>query len=280
MSSGKVAHTVGMLAAGVVAGGLVLAAWALAPKAEPEPVLEAQAAIDPVGRWEFVDSSNDQAFVEFTEYGTWFGSDGCNGTGAAWSADGSTLKMSNDGVQTLIWCDNAVLPTGATLDGTLTESGDLTLANDTGATVTLTRTGDSTATLEGGSWVVPADHDATAGAGGDTAPAEPVGQPSISFADDGTWSGTDGCNRMRGSWTWERLGADDVAPGFGATLSIGDDTVSTKMACEHPSTFPMELTAGRLFALLGPDTLVLEDPAAAGLPSATTYLTRTATEAG
>jgi heat shock protein HslJ len=74
-----------------------------------------------------------------------------------------------------------------------------------------------------------------AGSGGAAAePSDPVGtwgdattqtEPSLVLADDGTLTGTDGCNRLRGGWS-----AD------GDTVTF-DQVVSTRMACEGVDTW-------------------------------------------
>ena len=68
----------------------------------------------------------------------------------------------------------------------------------------------------------------------DTEPSDPVGtwgdtttrtEPSLVLADDGTLTGTDGCNRLRGGWS-----AD------GDTVTF-DQVASTRMACEGVDTW-------------------------------------------
>ncbi len=48
------------------------------------------------------------------------------------------------------------------------------------------------------------------------------GWPSLTFAEDGTVSGTDGCNRLAGSWTQD-----------GDTVNFDGSLISTLMACEE-----------------------------------------------
>ena len=51
------------------------------------------------------------------------------------------------------------------------------------------------------------------------------GQPSLTLAEDGTLSGTDGCNRLMGTWT-----ADEEGVAFGAIAS-------TEMFCFDVDTW-------------------------------------------
>lgn len=74
-----------------------------------------------------------------------------------------------------------------------------------------------------------------AGSGGsDAEPSDPVGawgdtttqtEPSLVLAEDGILNGTDGCNRLRGSWS-----AD------GETITF-NQVASTRMACEGVDTW-------------------------------------------
>ena len=258
--SGFLKNAIGMLAAGVLASGLVLAAWALSPKSEPvsEPphgdgagvALEADQL---VGRWSFVDAKNQQAFVEFTEYGSWFGSDGCNGTQGSWATEGAELTMAGSGVSTLIFCDNANLPTGQ-ISGSLNTADELELHGSEGDDVTLQRTGDGTMSLTDVAWAFESVDGKTLPAGVD---------PEITFADDGTWSGTDGCNRMNGTWSWKpelnRVGLDS----FGAVLQLGAEIASTKMACIESSPFPANLVQPHWLTVFSADAILLQDPSAA-----------------
>lgn len=71
-------------------------------------------------------------------------------------------------------------------------------------------------------------------------------QPWLTFEDDGTFSGNDGCNGLGGNWT---LGEDDKA-----TIDLGQMR-STLMYCEGVDTW-LSLAAT---ARLGNDVLTLID---------------------
>ena len=86
--------------------------------------------------------------------------------------------------------------------------------------------------------------------------------PSLDLADDGNFSGTDGCNQLNGSWTVDE--ADHVQ---------FEDVSSTMMACEDVDTWLADLTeatvADDTMTVLGQDgteigTLERGDDAPAG----------------
>ena len=70
--------------------------------------------------------------------------------------------------------------------------------------------------------------------------------PSLDLADDGTFTGTDGCNQLNGSWTVDE--ADHVQ---------FEDVSSTMMACEDVDTWLAGLTeatiADTTMTVLGQD---------------------------
>ena len=68
------------------------------------------------------------------------------------------------------------------------------------------------------------------GAWGEDAP----GQPRLEFTEDGRFAGTDGCNRLFGSWDQD-----------GAEVTFGM-TGSTMMACEGVDTWLERLHTGRV----------------------------------
>ncbi|MFD4422522.1 META domain-containing protein [Agromyces sp. NPDC058484] len=75
------------------------------------------------------------------------------------------------------------------------------------------------------------------------APADPVGtwgdagapaEPSLGLASDGALTGTDGCNRLMGSWS------DDAE-----TITF-EDVASTRMACPDVDTWLSALATGTI----------------------------------
>lgn len=71
-------------------------------------------AADLVGTWvvpgRTASGSVDTPHARFSKDGTWKGSDGCNSNGGQWRADGSGSLIATAGVQTLIGCDGAAVP--------------------------------------------------------------------------------------------------------------------------------------------------------------------------
>ena len=61
-----------------------------------------------------------------------------------------------------------------------------------------------------------------------------AGQPRLEFTEDGRFAGTDGCNRLFGSWEQD-----------GAEVSFGM-AGSTMMACEDVDTWLLGLHSGRV----------------------------------
>ncbi|HWL01581.1 MAG TPA: META domain-containing protein [Microbacteriaceae bacterium] len=76
------------------------------------------------------------------------------------------------------------------------------------------------------------------GPGGDASSAvgtwgsDAQGEPNLSLTEDGKLSGTDGCNRLTGSWTQD-----------GATVDFGQ-VASTMMFCEGVDTWLIDLSTG------------------------------------
>ena len=69
------------------------------------------------------------------------------------------------------------------------------------------------------------------GTWGTTAP----GSPSLTFDEGGQVSGTDGCNRLAGSWTQD-----------GTDVNFGGSLVSTLMACVGVDTWLSSLHSARI----------------------------------
>lgn len=142
-----------------------------------------------VGRWQAPEPANQEAFVEFNEYGLWSASDGCNGAQGDWSVEpDGTFDGGVGGAMTLIWCDNVEIPS-AVWDAThveITADDELILTGENGEEMLLVRTGDSAFSIVG-SWM----HE---GAAGDEL-------SMVEFSTDGTWAGGVGCAAFAGTWT-------------------------------------------------------------------------------
>ena len=64
--------------------------------------------------------------------------------------------------------------------------------------------------------------------------SEDAGSPNLTLVDDGTVSGTDGCNRLSGSWTQD-----------GPTVTF-ERMISTLMACEGVDTWLSQVSTATL----------------------------------
>lgn len=190
-------------------------------------------------------SGTDGAPLTFAADGTFAGSTGCNRFNGTYEQDGSTLTISV-GAVTQMACEgdlaaqeSAVLTAlpqvtafDAASDLTLTsESGDVLLTYAAGIT-DLAGTAWQATGINNGNEAVVSD-DTTAGV-------------TMSFGDDGTMSGSAGCNTFTGSYST----TDDGQIEFGAiasTLMACDDAVmSTEQqffaALEESTTFTIEGT--------------------------------------
>ena len=63
---------------------------------------------------------------------------------------------------------------------------------------------------------------------------EAQGEPNLTLAEDGSVSGTDGCNRLMGSWTQE-----------GTTIEFGE-IASTMMFCEGVDTWLLDVSTATI----------------------------------
>lgn len=228
-------HTIAMLAAGIVASGLILAASLLSPAAEPalqaqtsEPETASLNVESIAGRWEFIDDGPSAA-LEFTEYGSWNSSDGCTGFGSTWHPKGNAIVLRPNHAPWGRSCGERVLPQVTTIEGILAADGTLQLRGAGGFSSDLRRVADSRSTLTGGDWATPNTRLPVA-------TPDPTG-PSLRFSPDGTWTGSDGCNRFWGTWSWdliegeEPLGGSHEHEDFGAILHFGEETQSTEIDC-------------------------------------------------
>jgi len=82
--------------------------------------------------------------------------------------------------------------------------------------------------LAGCAPATPSGSTGAAGTWGTDAP----GEPQLVLAEDGSLSGTDGCNRLTGSWTQE-----------GSTVDFGE-VASTMMACQDVDAWLSGLSTG------------------------------------
>lgn len=169
------------------------------PPEEPvrEPTGSGAPAEQVIGRWQAPEPANQDAFVEFTEYGLWFGSDGCNRADGAWRLDddGAFTTLGGGGM-TQIGCNNEPLPetVWAAKHAEIDAEGRLVLTDAEGQETVLLRTDEEPFTLEG-RWVGPASTTALS---------------LVEFEADGTWRGFMGCHEYSGTWELEGPGSQDI----------------------------------------------------------------------
>ena len=141
-----------------------------------------------IGRWQAPEPANQRAFVEFTEYGLWFGSDGCNRSSGSWRLDDAgELRTAGLGVSTQGGCDNVPIPEAISTmrSAELTGEGALRLTTIHEEQLTLVQTRQEGVSLVG-RWV---------------GPASKTSLTMVEFEPDGTLTATTGCGDMQGTWS-------------------------------------------------------------------------------
>lgn len=149
-----------------------------------------------VGRWQAPKPANQDAFVEFTEYGLWFASDGCNRGEGSWAIDDEGgFSTGGVGAMTQVGCDNVPIPetVWGAQSATTNEAGELLLTTAGGDELTLVRTDGERVSLVG-RWV---------------GPASATSLTTVDFAEDGTFTAMTGCGDVQGTW---ELGPSDTPP--------------------------------------------------------------------
>lgn len=124
------------------------------PEAADAPLTEAQL----IGRWQAPEPSNREAFVELTEYGIWFASDGCNPAEGSWWIDGGELHFDSLSVRFTIGCQEGIpIPDALLVNGAaeLDANGELDLGFFLDERIVLERTSEQGTGLLG-TWVGPA----------------------------------------------------------------------------------------------------------------------------
>lgn len=186
-----------------------------------------------VGVWTLDESFDgpEQPFVAFVQDSTWMASDGCNRVQGTWQLAGDGSITTTSGPQTLMACDGAQLPLAVTMAERVEVDGDTLLIHGSAdSTVTeLVRTDDPLVGPPGfpvGYWVE------------ENIPTAPF----LSISADRTFTGSDGCNRLTGTWRVDP--ADQVE---------FEDVASTRMACEGVDT-PL---AGLEVATISGDTMTV-----------------------
>lgn len=181
-----------------------------------------------VGTWviEHTFDGPERPFVSFVQDNSWSASDGCNRVRGTWKIDDTGTLTTTSVPHTMMACDGAQLPLAVTQGTSVTVNGDALVIHSSfdSTTTNLIRSTDSTVGPQGrpiGYWVESATPEA----------------PFLSIQANGTYSGNDGCNVIRGSWKQ----ADDEA----VLLTHG---VSTPMACNGVDTWLNQAVRGRVRA--------------------------------
>ena len=204
-----------------------------APRQEPRVISPG----DIVGVWALDESldSPEQPYVSFVQDNTWSASDGCNRVQGQWQLGRDGALSVTSGPHTMMECEGAQLPMAVIMASQVELNDDiLRIHGSYGSTVTeLVRSTDPLVGPQGfpiGYWVESRTPTA----------------PFLSISADRTFSGSDGCNNLVG--TWET--ADD-----GATRFLSPAT--TLMACEGVDGWLSKASLGRVVA--GVMTLQAED---------------------
>ena len=172
-----------------------------------------------VGVWTVQDKydSPEQPFVAFVQDNTWIASDGCNRVEGTWKVDGNGVMTTTAGPSTLMACEGAQLPLSVTLADHVSINGDYLTIDSSNSTTstTLIRATDPSVGPQG--WPI-----------GYWTETRTSTSPFLSISADRTFSGSDGCNRLTGTW----------APAPGSSQSITFSAVaSTMMFCDGVDTW-------------------------------------------
>ncbi|WP_374945489.1 META domain-containing protein [Agreia sp.] len=210
----------------VAAVAVLLSACAtVGPASTPVPTSTVQPGAL-VGTWTVDETfdSPEQPYISFVQDNTWSASDGCNRVRGSWQLNADGSLITTVGPMTKIGCDGAPLPTTVAQSTSVSVDGDaLALVGANGPTK-LVRASDPAVGPRGrpvGYW----------------AERRTSTSPFLSLAADGTFSGSDGCNTLVGSWTY----TDDEQVVFG-------QIASTLMACEGVDTWLNQAATGRVQA--------------------------------
>ena len=217
----KAIWTTAMLAASLLLASCASATPGATPSPEPGTIAGVTWLLEDLGGQAPVEGSPVTA--HFADDGALFGSGGCNRFSGTYEVDGATLAVGDALPATMMACAEDVMALEAAFFTALTsargfavEDETLTLNDESGAALgTLVAQSQE---LAGTTWNITAYHDGVS----DVVSVLESAEANITFADDGTLSGTAGCNRVLGSYT-----AGDAEISFGTIAT-------TQMACMTP----------------------------------------------
>ncbi|WP_165066604.1 META domain-containing protein [Marisediminicola senii] len=183
-----------------------------------------------VGVWTvdetFADTA-EQPFVAFNQDRSWTASDGCNRVRGKWQLRSDGTFVTTAGPSTLMACDGAQLPLAVTLAERVEVDGDvMRLYGSSESTVTeLVRSTDPLVGPQGfpvGYW----------------AESLTPTSPYLSLSADRTFTGSDGCNELFGTWS---TGDDDE-------LTVFSDVGTTMRACDNVDQWLGRLATARVMS--------------------------------
>lgn len=167
------------------------------------------------------------AGLTFNEDGTVTGSSGCNGLGGDYTVEGNQVTF-GEFVSTLMACEDPIMAQEDAAHQVLTgiaayeiEGEVLTITNNDSVLI-LTRGSFATEQPPGSVSLLGAWKLTSYGSGGTLASALPDAEAGLIFQEDGTLTGTSGCNEFGGTYTLE---GDQI------TFS---EVVSTLILCDAP----------------------------------------------
>ena len=185
-------------------------------------------------------------FLEFSEDGTVNGSDGCNNFGRTYTVEGDSISFSAMGPTTLMACPAPVMDQATAFQQAFDDAESYSISGDT--LTLLDAGGDAVATfqaqdqsLEGSSWTVLSYNN---GKGGVTSVILDS-EITADFGEDGSVSGTDGCNNYSRSYETD-----------GSNISVGEQGATTAMACpdeimEQAAAYQQALTNTATYEIIG-----------------------------
>ncbi|MBB1503072.1 META domain-containing protein [Propioniciclava sp. MC1683] len=239
---------VGLLVAGCSQGGP--ATPAPTPDVQTAAPTAATGSLDDT-RWEASQLGGSPVLegstvtAAFGADGSLAGSGGCNRYRTTYTTADTTIAIEGAVASTMMACDQAVMAQEAAFFTVLADARsfavtaeELTLSDGAGATLVVF---DVQPQEVAGTWVVTGYHD------GDSAVVSTVqgSTPTVEFAEDGTVSGTGGCNQLAGSFEVD-----------GNAIKIGP-LASTMMSCEEPAGV-MEQESALVVALESAATYSIE----------------------
>lgn len=197
--------------------GICVALGGCAPSSPADDDSPPPAPLQPgslVGTWTVEESFDtlEQPYVAFVQDNSWSASDGCNRVQGTWDLGDNSDLVTTMGPQTLMGCDGAALPSAVSLAATVAVDGDtLTLYDSDGSVSTeLVRSTDSSVGPQGlpiGYW---------------TEERTPT-SPFLSIQVDRTYSGSDDCGVVAGTWEpGEDSDSVTLAPDPAATATCDD----------------------------------------------------------